>query len=456
MELLKDSRERDWFWIENSLIDNLELSIYEKMIYIVLVRHLDDESTCFPRRSTIAKEAGCSEATVKRTINSLEEKKLIKRVFRKDEITGKNTSNLYYVASSKIGVHTEPRLTQNPIGAHTEPRGGSDRPANNTHINNTQLTNNIYSPTKQKKEKITNNDDGINSDSVSIPERFGINTDIDSVSIPEPNRYQCRNKDYSINDYSINDINTYSPLNVQMDSEKPNVHFVHADNVQLKKKIELKENIKKENRNKLNSKEKESNLYILLSAKQEVQHTMPNVRNEVLNPTACGAVHVRNEVLSNKTNINKTNLTNNIYSSAEQKEEKAKDKEIYKRIVDYLNKTADKSFKSTTKKTISLIDARLKEGFTEEEFYKVIDNKVLNWLDDDKMNAYLRPETLFGNKFESYLNETPKKSLKGNESVKGKTKTNNNKFANFNQTFDKYSEDELDAIIKKSQSAKFK
>ncbi|HEK8835319.1 TPA: conserved phage C-terminal domain-containing protein, partial [Clostridioides difficile] len=103
---------------------------------------------------------------------------------------------------------------------------------------------------------------------------------------------------------------------------------------------------------------------------------MPNVRNEVLNPTACGAVHVRNEVPSNKTNINKTNLTNNIYSSVEQKEEKTKDKEIYKRIVDYLNKTADKSFKSTTKKTISLIDARLKEGFTEEEFYKVIDNKV--------------------------------------------------------------------------------
>ncbi|EJA6561157.1 TPA: conserved phage C-terminal domain-containing protein [Clostridioides difficile] len=161
-------------------------------------------------------------------------------------------------------------------------------------------------------------------------------------------------------------------------------------------------------------------------------------------------------MLSNKTNINKTNLTNNIYSSAEQKEEKTKDKEIYKRIVDYLNKTADKSFKSTTKKTISLIDARLKEGFTEEEFYKVIDNKVLNWLDDDKMNAYLRPETLFGNKFESYLNETPKKALKGNESVKGKTKTNNNKFANFDQTFNKYSEKELDAIIKKSQSVKFK
>ncbi|MCC0724465.1 conserved phage C-terminal domain-containing protein [Clostridioides sp. ZZV14-6044] len=402
MELLKDSRKRDWFWIENSLIDNLELSTYEKMIYIVLVRHLDDESTCFPRRSTIAKEAGCSEATVKRTINSLEEKKLIKRVFRKDEITGKNTSNLYYVASSKIGVHTEPRLTQNPIGAHTEPRGGSDRPANNTHINNTQLTNNIYSPTEQKKEKITNNDDSINTDSVSIPERFGINTDIDSVSIPEPNRYQYRNKDYFINDYSINDINTYSPLN------------------------------------------KKGRAYGDLPVGHSETH-----------PRACGDLPVGHVVTSNKTNINKTNLTNNIYSSVEQKEEKTKDKEIYKRVIDYLNKTADKSFKSTTKKTISLIDARLKEGFTEEEFYKVIDNKVLNWLDDDKMNAYLRPETLFGNKFESYLNETPKKALKGNESVKGNRRVNN-KFANFDQTFNKYSKDEFDAIVKKSQKAKFK
>ncbi|EJA6351312.1 TPA: conserved phage C-terminal domain-containing protein [Clostridioides difficile] len=222
------------------------------------------------------------------------------------------------------------------------------------------------------------------------------------------------------------------------------------------KSLENKELIKKENRTKLNSKEKDSNIYFVLTAKISRAYGDLPVGHSETHPRACGDLPVGHVVTSNKTNINKTNLTNNIYSSVEQKEEKTKDKEIYKRVIDYLNKTADKSFKSTTKKTISLIDARLKEGFTEEEFYKVIDNKVLNWLDNDKMNAYLRPETLFGNKFESYLNETPKKSLKGNESVKGKTKTNNNKFANFNQTFDKYSEDELDAIIKKSQSAKFK
>lgn len=290
MELLKDSRKRDWFWAENGLVDREDLSIYEKMIYIVLIRYSDEESCCFPSYKTISKKAGCSERQVSNVLKRLEEKGLLIR--------------------------------------------------------------------KNRKRKGSN--------------------------------------------------------------------------------------------------EKESNLYVLLSAKQEVQHTMPNVRNEVLNPTACSAVHVRNEVLSNKTNINKTNLTNNIYSPLEQKEEKKNDKEIYKRIIDYLNKAADKSFKSTTKKTVSLIDARLKEGFTEEEFYKVIDNKTLNWLEDDKMNAYLRPETLFGTKFESYLNETPKKAVKGNESFKGNQKVNNNRFANFDQTFTRYTENELDAIIKKSQGAKFK
>ncbi|HBE9109979.1 TPA: conserved phage C-terminal domain-containing protein [Clostridioides difficile] len=152
---------------------------------------------------------------------------------------------------------------------------------------------------------------------------------------------------------------------------------------------------------KKNEKEKDSNLYILLSVKQEVQHSVPNVRNEVPNPTACDAVPVRHGVPRNKTNINKTNLTNNIYSLTEQKEDKTNDKEIHNRIIDYLNEKADKSFKSTTKKTKSLIDARLVEGFVEENFYKVIDNKVHAWLEDAKMSVYLRPETLFGNKFES-------------------------------------------------------
>ncbi|EGT5043816.1 hypothetical protein DAF96_11715 [Clostridioides difficile] len=139
------------------------------------------------------------------------------------------------------------------------------------------------------------------------------------------------------------------------------------------------------------------------------------------------------------------------YSLVEQTEEKV----IHKRIIDYLNEKADKSFKSTTKKTKSLIDARLAEGFVEEDFYKVIDNKVHTWLEDAKMSVYLRPETIFGNKFESYLNEQTKMAKNGNEKVERNKEVSKNKFANFEQTFTKYSNKELDEIIKKSQKVKF-
>lgn len=78
---------------------------------------------------------------------------------------------------------------------------------------------------------------------------------------------------------------------------------------------------------------------------------------------------------------------------------------IYSRVITQLNKKANKKFKATTKKTIACINARLNEGFLEDDFYKVIEIKSKTWLHDPEMNRYLRPETLFGNKFESYLNE---------------------------------------------------
>ena len=77
---------------------------------------------------------------------------------------------------------------------------------------------------------------------------------------------------------------------------------------------------------------------------------------------------------------------------------------IYSRIIEYLNSKTGKSYKSTTRKTQSLIKARIDEGFNEEEFFKVIDNKVAEWKGTE-YEKYLRPETLIGNKFEGYLNQ---------------------------------------------------
>jgi uncharacterized phage protein (TIGR02220 family) len=77
---------------------------------------------------------------------------------------------------------------------------------------------------------------------------------------------------------------------------------------------------------------------------------------------------------------------------------------LVKSIVDYLNKKASVNYRSTGKKTNSLIDARISDGFNYNDFVIVIDKKCKDWLNTD-MQHYLRPETLFGTKFESYLNQ---------------------------------------------------
>ena len=97
-----------------------------------------------------------------------------------------------------------------------------------------------------------------------------------------------------------------------------------------------------------------------------------------------------------ETNKNDNNLKN-----------EKNEKEVYAPIIQYLNKKTGKNFSYRTKSTIEKIDARIREDYTLDDFKKVIVNKSDQWLEDGAMNRYLRPETLFGNNFESYLNETP-------------------------------------------------
>lgn len=81
-------------------------------------------------------------------------------------------------------------------------------------------------------------------------------------------------------------------------------------------------------------------------------------------------------------------------------------KEIpYAEIINYLNEITGKNFKPGSIKTREMIHARYREGFTFEEFKRVIDLKTAEWKSDLAWNKFLRPETLFGTKFESYLNQ---------------------------------------------------
>lgn len=78
----------------------------------------------------------------------------------------------------------------------------------------------------------------------------------------------------------------------------------------------------------------------------------------------------------------------------------------YKEIIEYLNQRTGKKYKHTSKATQRHINARIAEGFSLEDFKRVIDWKVNDWMGTE-MEKFLRPETLFGTKFEGYLNAAP-------------------------------------------------
>lgn len=96
----------------------------------------------------------------------------------------------------------------------------------------------------------------------------------------------------------------------------------------------------------------------------------------------------------------------------------------YKMIIAYLNDKAQTAYKSKSKTTQQHINARLAEGFTVDDFKSVIDKKCAEWLNDPKMQQYLRPSTLFGAKFEQYLNAPTKaRKIYGANGVEIKTDT---------------------------------
>ena len=100
----------------------------------------------------------------------------------------------------------------------------------------------------------------------------------------------------------------------------------------------------------------------------------------------------------NNTLYNNTINNNNI-------DEQSSSMNMVKEIIAYLNEKTGKQFKHSGKKNQRLIKARLNEGYEVDDFKKVIDIKVNDWKDNPDFNKYLRPETLFGTKFEGYLNQ---------------------------------------------------
>lgn len=118
------------------------------------------------------------------------------------------------------------------------------------------------------------------------------------------------------------------------------------------------------------------------------------------------------------TNTNRLPETTTETTTNNNKGQAQPDHAPYQEILDYLNSKIGTSYRASSKTTQRLIKARSNEGFEVEDFKRVIDNKVASWGKDPKMSQYLRPNTLFGTKFEAYLNEQaiidqPTKRAKG-------------------------------------------
>lgn len=110
------------------------------------------------------------------------------------------------------------------------------------------------------------------------------------------------------------------------------------------------------------------------------------------------------DIETEKPVVSENTKPNTIQDNTVQNSTKDIDSPVIAEIVDYLNEKANTSYRSSSKNTKAHIRARLKEGFTVQDFKTVVDGRIKAWAKDPRMCEYIRPDTLFGSKFESYLN----------------------------------------------------
>ena len=150
--------------------------------------------------------------------------------------------------------------------------------------------------------------------------------------------------------------------------------------------------------------EKEGYIQFVSSGSKGKESTLKiTLKQQLFNNNATNKTEELQQVEGNDQQQSNNNLT------TLSKKKKKDNNNIYSLVIDYLNIKANTSYRTTTKNTQTLIKSRMNEGFTIEYFKKVIDSKSNEWLNTD-FEKYLRPATLFGGKFENYLNEANKKA----------------------------------------------
>lgn len=109
----------------------------------------------------------------------------------------------------------------------------------------------------------------------------------------------------------------------------------------------------------------------------------------------CKSMHVHADAMQKDAPPMQSNASNRSSNS---------NKEIHKQIIADLNTKGGYRY-TANDTTVSLINARMKEGATFEDFCTVHSNMIAKWKDDESMAQYIRPSTLYqATKFQGYLN----------------------------------------------------
>jgi len=158
---LRDGRVKNWFYLENDLLDREDLTIYEKTVYIVIARYVNGKNKAFPSYETIAKKGSMAKVQAMRVVKSLTQKGLLKKESRRNKDNKGSTSNLYTLLNPK------PKDKNNDDknkGVSDRYPGGipqilgvvSHRYPNNTNIKNTNLIN----VNRASREEVVENSKG--------------------------------------------------------------------------------------------------------------------------------------------------------------------------------------------------------------------------------------------------------------------------------------------------------
>lgn len=137
------------------------------------------------------------------------------------------------------------------------------------------------------------------------------------------------------------------------------------------------------------------------SFRKYVFETVESIKNDTI---YIGYTYTMDTSVSDTDSDSVSDTVNSIYRDKVNNINNTKDIDIIKDIINYLNTKCNTRYKYTTEDSKKHIRARLRDGYTKDDFFTVIDKKSTEWIGTEQ-EKYLRPATLFGTKFESYLNQ---------------------------------------------------